>query len=789
MFPAFGQSRGRNAMIAIVAIIALCAGAPAKGQETDRVRLFEREPYDLLKVKGNDKLLRIKLLPPVERRGSDAKRRTGHLVIRLMDAPDAKYEVAWASIEKIDFFEQRILAEALELVGKGKHDDAYDYFRFLQDEYPDTPNLTPALEQYLWSEAEHWRTAGNRDVEVAMLVELATRSPNFAGLEPALTDATTALIGQAIEKKDFVTARAFARSIRERYPKAAAALAGEEQLQKLAAAAVAAGREHLAAERMAEAYDQAGLALQIWPDAESAKQLTVDLATVHPRVVVGVTAPSLENLAGGFADRGAMRRQQLTGTPLVQFQGYGPDGALYASSLATIEETDLGRRLLITLRPGNRWSADGAELTGADVARRLLELGRSNGPDARPELAELLEAVSVQDVYRVECDLTRQFVKPIALLAFELTPGYGEQGTLASFQAGAATAPDHRYVFNPRQPPSPGAPREIVERPFGSDAEALAAFRRGEISVLDRVNPAQVKELEGDPDVVVVPYATPTLHVLVPNRNRPLLADRNFRRALVYGTNRQVMLEKMIWRGPVPTGSRVVSGPFPAGASADDPRGYAYNIQVQPRPYDARLALTLIGVARLSQAGPSDVNQESSGAEPDAEAVEKQAAEARKPIPLRLAFPATDIARATAASIARQWKPLGIEVELFEFGDDITEAELDRCDLVYRELIIREPVVEARRLLGSDGALGSSNAYLDLTLARLVAADNSRDSRDRLRELHRLAAEDVTLIPLWQLVDHFAYHRSLAGVGDAPATLYQNLRDWRPTPRLPGGRP
>jgi ABC-type transport system substrate-binding protein len=598
-----------------------------------------------------------------------------------------------------------------------------------------------------------------------------------------------ALIGQAIQKQDFVTARAFARSIRERYPKSAAALAGEEQLQKLAAAAVAAGREHLSTEKMAEAYDQAGLALQIWPDAEAAKQLMVDLATVHPRVVVGVTAPALENLAGGFADRGAMRRQQLTGTPLVQFQGYGPDGALYASDLATIEETDLGRRLLITLHPGNRWSADGAELTGADVARRLLELSRSNGPDARPELAELLEAVSVDDVYRVECDLTRQFVKPIALLAFELTPGYGEKGTLASFQAAPATAPDHRFVFNPRQPPSPGAPREIVERPFGSDAEALAAFRRGEISVLDRVNPAQVKELESDPEVVVVPYATPTLHVLVPNRNRPLLADRNFRRALVYGTNRQVMLEKMIWRGPVPSGSRVVSGPFPAGASADDPRGYAYNIQVQPRPYDARLALTLIGVARLSQAGSSGEKQESSDEEPDSEAIEKQAAEARKPIPLKLAFPATDIARATAASIARQWKPLGIEVELFEFGDDITEAKLDHCDLVYRELIIREPVVEARRLLGSDGALGSSNAYLDLTLARLVAADNSRDSRDRLRELHRLAAEDVTLIPLWQLVDHFAYHRSLAGVGDAPATLYQNLRDWRPTPRLPGASP
>jgi hypothetical protein len=200
----------------------------------------------------------------------------------------------------------------------------------------------------------------------------------------------------------------------------------------------------------------------------------------------------------------------------------------------------------------------------------------------------------------------------------------------------------------------------------------------------------------------------------------------------------------------------------------------------------------LIGVARLGlEAAEASKNADAkTEGEESSEDSQPEAEETtRKPIALRLAHPASDVPRAAAKSIVKQWKPLGIEVELIEYGDDATEAMLAEYDLVYRELVIREPVVEARRLLGSDGALGSSNSYLELSLERLLAAENSRESRDRLRELHRLAAEDVTLIPLWQLVDHYAYHRSVEGIGEQAAALYQNVQDWRTTPPLPTEAP
>lgn len=772
--------------------IALCAvfatafpRTTARSQGTEGARVYEQEPCDLLYLKGRPKPLRIKMLPPDERKPVDNTRRSGLLTIRLLDSPDANYEVGYASIDRIEFFEDRILAEAEQRIASERFDDAYDYFRFLQREYPQTRNFGAAFERYLWTEAARANKAGEAELSLAMLLELYGRNPGYDKLEAALVTTTRKLLDAAIERQDFGVARSYAQSIRQRFPNNNDAATGEAELQQLASNAVAAGRAAFTAERMAEAYDQAALALRIWPADAEAQRLMTELTQAHPRVVVGVVAPALTQLAGGFADRGAMRQAQLTAAPLAKFRGYGPDGAEYESPFATIEESDLGRKVTVTLKPGHRWSADGAELTGADIAQRLLSLSQSDQPDFRPELADLLEGVSVHEVYRVECDLSRQFVKPIALLEFDLTPGYGERGTLAPYQPAESTSADRRFVFNPLQPPAAGAPREIVERAYPSGAQAVAALKRGEVGMLDYVNPADIKKVQADPNLVVAPYGTPSLHVLVPNRNRPLMSDRNFRRALVYGTNRQAMLEKLIWRGPVPPGNRVLTGPFPAGSSADDSRGYAHNNQVQERPYDPRLALTLIGVARLGLAAAN------AGDKPEGEASEesKSAAEesAKKAIVLRLAHPAADVPRAAAKSIVRQWKPLGIDVELVEYGEDVTEAMLADCDLVYRELVVREPVVEARRLLGSDGALGSSNSYLELSLERLLAAENSRDSRDRLRELHRLAAEDVTLIPLWQLVDHYAYHRSLQGVGQQAAALYQGVQDWRSTPQLQSG--
>ena len=74
------------------------------------------------------------------------------------------------------------------------------------------------------------------------------------------------------------------------------------------------------------------------------------------------------------------------------------------------------------------------------------------------------------------------------------------------------------YLSNPRYFAATATPtEEIVQRRFPDAAAAAAALRRGEIQVLDRLSPWQVKSLAADADVVVQAYALPRVHCLIPN--------------------------------------------------------------------------------------------------------------------------------------------------------------------------------------------------------------------------------------------------------------------------------
>jgi len=152
---------------------------------------------------------------------------------------------------------------------------------------------------------------------------------------------------------------------------------------------------------------------------------------------------------------------------------------------------------------------------------------------------------------------------------------------------------------------------------------------------------------------------------------------------------------------------------------------------------------------------------------------------------LVLAFPADEIARASCASIQKQWKRLGISVELRAIDGPLPAVVPDDVDLLYAELATWEPLVDARRLFGEGGLAGGCSPYMNLALRQLDEAVDWRQARDCLRRIHRIAHDDVAVIPLWQLVEHFAYHESLRGVAAKPVTLYQNIEQWRPVLQYP----
>ena len=117
-------------------------------------------------------------------------------------------------------------------------------------------------------------------------------------------------------------------------------------------------------------------------------------------------------------------------------------------------------------------------------------------------------------------------------------------------------------------------------------------------------------------------------------------------------------------------------------------------------------------------------------------------------------------------------------IRLAEFKGDRPPADM-KFDLLYAEVAVWEPLVDARKLLGADGLAGRASPLMVMALDRLAASQNWNEARARLKEIHRIAHYDLTVLPLWQTVNYFAHRKSIQGVGDTPVSLYQNLPAWR----------
>jgi ABC-type transport system substrate-binding protein len=269
--------------------------------------------------------------------------------------------------------------------------------------------------------------------------------------------------------------------------------------------------------------------------------------------------------------------------------------------------------------------------------------------------------------------------------------------------------------------------------------------------------------------MVIGTYTFPSLHVLLPNTENPFLANRTFRRALVYGVNREVILHKGLLGEEEVEGCKVVSAAIPAGVSRGDPSAYAYDDRIQPLPYDPVMAAILISLANQQLGAAADQKQE-----PAPELGE-----------FVLAHPAGEQANFVCKQIQTQLDVIGITCKLRAMEPGRIMPADGQYDLLYMELTVREPLVDLGRVFGPSGVAASKEPFVALTLRRLDRAETWKDARERLYELHRLLYEDVTVVPLWQMVDHFAYHNGLRGVRDQPIFLYQDVEKWRVTPPTP----
>ncbi len=745
-------------------------------------KFYEQEPYDLITLdKANNELvLKVLLLQLPERRMPEDPK--GKLTVRLFDKRAEEYEVSWRNIAKIDFFEELILVEAKDMVAQAmalsgsnnakgsqaKFDEAYDFYRYLLTFYPNTTGLKESVQDYLYVNSGALFRRGQVAEAFAILEELYRQNPQYrypggsATAQSAMENVGDKLIASYINQDDYRGARMLLERLEKSYGNRLAVIGTwRQKVIELAEKKRDEAKQLLASGKLREAHDASREMLKVWATVDEGRALIEEIAGRYPLVVVGVGRPALEHAPESLIDPAARRTGALMHRTIVRYMERGPEGGLYTSPWGELRQSDDRMQLIFDVRTA---SSD-SRLNGYDLARQLLAISDPDAEFYQPAWASLFTGVDVEEVSQVVVDLRRPSVLPQAYL--QTRPASGD-ATWTRYRA--VTLSENETRFEPLPGSStPDHPLPvIVERYYAEPRKAIDDLRKGKLDMIDGVLPNDAMRLAQDDSLVVGSFAFPSIHVLLPNTENPFLDNRTFRRALLYAVNRKVILEKGLLNQKPLEGCRVLSAALPAGMTADDPSAYAYDEKLAARPYDPVMATILLGLAQQQLAAAAEQREE-----PAPELQE-----------LVLAHPTGEVPRFVCKQIQTQLDVVGVKCTLHELAPGETLPE-DGYDLLFMELTMREPLSDVRQLYGSDGQIPTLDPYVNLTLRQIDKGENWKEIRERLKELHRLLYEEAIVLPLWQIVDQFVYHRGLQGVRDRPIFFYDGVDQWRVIPPLP----
>ncbi|MGI9454974.1 MAG: ABC transporter substrate-binding protein [Aeoliella sp.] len=752
-----------RATIALTLSIAFAKIAPGQEKE-DLGPLYQQPPFDRVVLKTgesvNVRTLRFKdgsrtvpSLPPA----------SGSLNIRLYNSDNAsvEHEIPWSAIARIDLFDDLVLQEALKLTDAGKFDDAYGYFGHLLHTAPKTRDLDAGINKYLQANALAAYRTGEFDRALAILGSLYERAPSAAGLAGAVDTVAGKIIEQHLQDRNYQSARLTLDVVEQNFQQLPVTVvkkwrgqfeqAAQQQLAE--AKRMAEAREYLAARQAI------GQAIGVWPEIEGADELQARIQREHPVVRVGVADRAPRRPTNRLDSWASSRAAVLVSPTLVELRDYSTEGGVYESSVARIQIDDSAMGLTIELAepPGGDWLSTG--LGASAFARNLLAASDSNHSLYQRVLADLVEQVYLEYPRHVRVTLTKPHVRPESLLTLPMPTEFATTSDRGLYVVVEQNDTITRFVAQGASRP---AIAEIHEVPMADDDAAVTALLRGLVDVIDRVPPWQLPRLRAAKGVTVDTYRLPTIHALVPTGKTSLTKQREFRRALCYGLDRQRIVRDVILGGNDERGFQVVSGPFPAGVSLDDPLRRGYNSQIKPRDYDPYLAIVLASAAWSSTQKRAGVKEPSDDL----------------PV-LKLGHNSDPVARTACLEISKSLGAINIPIELVELStEDLLDAN-GQVDLKYIELSVWEPVTDARRLLGLDGPTGDTSDFMLVALDRLDEARNWNDAASRLYEIHDVAHSDLPIIPLWQTINYFAYRSSLEGISERPVRLYQDMGQWQ----------
>ncbi|MDE0862501.1 MAG: ABC transporter substrate-binding protein [Rubripirellula sp.] len=734
------------------------------------LELLQEDSHDLLyltqKAGGGWAKVRLLELPgrvmPTDRSGS--------FKLNVVGIEGKDFTARWSDIENIDFWEKRLERETKERIERGDFKGAYPFLSVLIRDYPNRSGLRDLRSEFLWKDAIARAKRKELAPTLAMLEELRRYAPEYkrSDVLAAIDNTTDQLLQQLMDGRELDLAQKMLARLQKDYvnENLASIAKWNQEFLRMATVKQEQAKAALAAKDYRSARKLSRESVYLKPDISGGRELIRQIDTIYPLINVGVLQTATVLDPTRLDNWGARRSGRLLYRTLFEMEGAGPEGGEYDFIFGKVEMSPdrMHFELLLeteTLKP----PLD--KVSGHFLADIMADRAQPNSQDYFSPWAAVVDSIGLVGPKQVTFNLRRPNVLPTCLLQIPVDGSWFGGKPLSptgDYLRQEATDNEVRYVLSGK-PKTETQPREIVEVRCRSAADAVNLLLQGEVDVLDQLFPADAVRLQRSKAIKVANYPLPTVHMLVPCSDHPFLAERTFRRALLYGINREDILKGELLEGLEFEGCRVLSGPFPAGIELNDPLGYAYNHKLDPRPYEPPLAKLLLAM---------NANQMKSIAQ-------RKKHEMPKLTPIRLAFPPDNLSRVACEAISTQWKLLGLEIELVELpvGRTFPEPNENIADIVYVSAAVWEPIIDARRVLGPEGLAGSQDQLVGLGLRQLEKAKNWREVRDRLLDLHSIAHHELPVLPLWQMVESYAYRRELVGMGSDIVSLYQNAGNWR----------
>ena len=740
-------------------------------ERSDLVGPFiDGDPFDLIILNKSADNAILKVLPLGDKAPQGNLPAKGILIFEFFEDGEDLLEVPWDSVQQITTFSDLLIQEA---EGWKKNKEFAKAFRNLLWVYDhggkSDPELVSSLKKLLFDDGRRNFETGEFELALSIYEDIYQQNPSWRpdGMGRSLIDIVMAcyhgIIKKQFEAEDYLGVRRSVESVAEKYGEDADNLEKEwkkrfvQRSQKL----VEQSRELAAQGQGRQAHLAIKQAEQMSPGRPEVTAVQAEILREFPLVVVGVTQGAGDSSPGRTEHWGARRVGRLTQRTLVELDGLTDEGGKWSFLNGSIYRADeIGLKYVFEIKDEVPSFAV-PKVNAFQVSLRLLSLADPQSPIYNEAWDKICESVKIIDQRRVAVTLRSPFIRPESLLNIAFTDA-DPNGTPDHDGAYVLTAREESfetYELNPRYQPRENRQHPvIVEQMFRSASTAVDDLIANNIDVVDRVPPADLDRLKSAQGVRVRAYVLPTVHMLIPKIRGKLETDNSFRQGLSFGIDRDLLLRDVICGGEEIDGCEVLSGPFPVGTEDSDQISYGYDSSVRPLPFNSQLGMVLINLAL--RAKPP--------VQPD-------------PIPapkLVIAHPSGSTATEAAQAIARMWSDIGIDTSTrkLEPGQSVPDDEL--WDFLYLEVTVEEPLTDAAKLIGLSGFAKKVSAPIEQTLQKLSYSESWRDACSKLRTLHRQVAVDLSVLPLWQIKEHYAFRGTVKEIGRDLIHLYQNVDRW-----------